>query len=213
MEPQPRINNIGRQGQVPRGHNRGAPAPVEDDMHPPLEGDDIVTIARGPHPAGTSCNALKRYINELKTHDGSPHVLEPRAPTSKRVETHPVTFTEDDALHVQFPHNDPLVVTLKIANRRVHRILVDTGSSLNVMYKATLDKICLGVIDIRACTTILYGFSGEGVACIGAVFLVVTYREYPLSVTKMAEFMVVNTPSAYNEILGRPVLIGLGAIA
>ena len=73
---------------------------MEDDMPPPLEGDDIVTIAGGPNPAGASRNALKRYINELKTHDGSPHMPEPRAPQSQRVESHPVTFTEDDVLHV-----------------------------------------------------------------------------------------------------------------
>ena len=67
--------------------------------------------------------------------------------------------------------------------------------------------------DIQACTTTLYGFSGEGVACIGKVSLLVTFGEYPLSVTKMTKFMVVNTPSAYNAILGRPILIGLGEIA
>ena len=123
-----------------------------------------------------------------------------------------MTFTEDDASHVQFPHNDPLVVTLQIANHRVHMIQVDTGSSVNVLYKATLDKVGLGMTDVRACTTTLYGFSGEGVACIGEVSLAVTFGEYPLSVTKMMELIVVNTSSAYNTILGRPILIGLGAI-
>ena len=69
---------------------------------------------------------------------------EPRAPISKRVESHSVTFAEDDASHMQFPHNDLLVVTLQIANCRVQKILVDTRSSVNVMYKATLDKIGVG---------------------------------------------------------------------
>ena len=32
------------------------------------------------------------------------------------------------------------------------------------------------------------------------------------SVTKMMEFIVVDTPSAYNTLLGRPILVGLGAI-
>lgn len=138
---------------MPYGQNRGAPAPVEDDIPSLIEGDDIVTIAGGPHPAGTSRNALKRYIDELKTHDRTPYVPEPRAPNSQRVESHPVTFTKDDASHVRFPNNDPFIVTLLIANRRVHRILVDTGSSINVMYKANLDKIGLGVTDIRASTS------------------------------------------------------------
>lgn len=102
---------------------------------------------------------------------------------------------------MQFPHNNPLIVTLQITNCRVHRIQVDIGSSVNMLYKATLDKIGLRMTDIRACTTTLYGFSGEGVASVRAVFLAVTFEEYPLIVTKMMEFIVVDTPSAYNTLL------------
>ena len=67
--------------------------------------------------------------------------------------------------------------------------------------------------DVRACATTLYGFSGEGIASAGAVSLAVTFGEYPMSVTKMMEFIVVDTPSAYNALLRRPILIGLGAVA
>ena len=99
-----------------QGETRGAQAPVDEDMPPLIEGDDIVTIAGGPHLADSSRNALKRYINELKTHDESPHMPELRDPKSQRVESQPVTFTEEDASHVKFSHNDPLVVTIQIAN-------------------------------------------------------------------------------------------------
>ena len=69
-----------------------------------------------------------------------------------------MTFTEDYALHMQFLHNDPLIMNLQISNCK---ILEDTVSSIDMMYKATLDKIGLGMTDIRACTTTPYGFSGE----------------------------------------------------
>ena len=37
--------------------------------------------------------------------------------------------------------------------------------------------------------------------------------DYPVSVTKLMEFVVVDTPSAYNILLRRPTLIGLGAVS
>ena len=91
-----------------------------ENMPPPIEGDDIITIAGGPHLAGTSRGSQKCYVNELKMHDGTPHVPEPRAPKHQRVESQPITFTKEDVEHVQFPHNDPLVITVQVANRRVH---------------------------------------------------------------------------------------------
>lgn len=80
-------------------------------------------------------------------------------------------------------------------------------------YKATLEKVGLRIRDLRVCTTSLYGYSGEGIVSIGVVDLVVTLEEYPALVTKIVEFIVVDTPSAYNVILGRPILITLGAIS
>ena len=76
----PRNNkNNGRQGHAPQGHARGAQALEDEDMPLPIKGEDIVTIAGGLHPAGTSQNTLKRYINELKTNEWTPYVLEPRS--------------------------------------------------------------------------------------------------------------------------------------
>ena len=43
--------------------------------------------------------------------------------------------------------------------------------------------------------------------------LVVALAEYPLSVTKMMDFVVVYIIAAYNLILGRPLLASLGAIS
>ena len=76
--------NNGRQAPPPQAQPR-VQAPADEDMPPPIEGADIITIAGGPYPAGTSRNAQKRYVNELKTLDGSPHVPEGRVSKHQRV--------------------------------------------------------------------------------------------------------------------------------
>lgn len=55
----PQNNNNGRQAQPPQAHSRVNQAPFDEDMPPPIEGDNIVTIDGGPHPAGTSRNSQK----------------------------------------------------------------------------------------------------------------------------------------------------------
>lgn len=49
----------------------------------------------------------------------------------------PIAFSKSDCDGPYTPHNDILVVTAKIANYDVSRILVDDGASINILeYKA-----------------------------------------------------------------------------
>lgn len=84
--------------------------------------------------------------------------------------------------------------------------MVDNGSSVKIMYKATLVKIGL-TVNQRACATTIYEFEGEGTVHMGAIDLVVTLGEYPISVTMIAEFLVVDI------IHRRPLLISFGAVS
>ena len=47
----------------------------------------------------------------------------------------------------------------------------------------------------------------------GSIELPMTLGDYPVSITKIMEFVVVDLPSAYNVLLGRPALVGLGAVS
>ena len=49
-------------------------------------------------------------------------------------------------------------------------------------------------------------FSGDQVYPRGIVTLMVTARSYPLQITKQLNFLVVDCPSSYNMIIGRPTL-------
>ena len=72
-----------------------------------------------------------------------------------------IFFTKVDANRVHHPHEDALVVTAKIANNIVHRILVDNGSTINVLYWHTYQKIGLTRTNLSPTTSPLYGFTRD----------------------------------------------------
>jgi hypothetical protein len=44
-----------------------------------------------------------------------------------------ITFSKDDAQGVQHSHDDPLIITLALANYTIHRVLIDNGSSADIL--------------------------------------------------------------------------------
>ena len=46
-----------------------------------------------------------------------------------------------DAYAMHFLHNDALIITMHIGKYQVSRILVDNGSSINILYGSVLDRM------------------------------------------------------------------------
>ena len=61
-------------------------------------------------------------------------------------------------------------------------------------------------------TSHLYGFTGDSVIPEGTIKLAVTLGEPPQTTTVMIDFLVVQCPSAFNGVLGRPLLKALKAV-
>ena len=59
---------------------------------------------------------------------------------------------------------------------------------------------------LRPIETPLVGFAGTSVFPLRVISLQITAGTYPRQATKMVEFLVVDCPSAYNVIIGRPTL-------
>ena len=93
-----------------------------------------------------------------------------------------------------------LVISLPIGNALIKRILIDNGSSANVLFLEALQEMGLDEKSIIRRSTVLVGFSGESLRTVGEISLP-TYAE---GVNVMTKFNVVDCPSAYNVILGRP---------
>lgn len=55
-----------------------------------------------------------------------------------KLEHSPITFFVEDARGVSHPHDDPLVVTLVISKNLTHRIVIDNGSSVDILYLPVL---------------------------------------------------------------------------
>ena len=100
------------------------------------------------------------------------------------------------------PHDDALVIKLDIANCKVQRVLIDTGSSVDLIFLDTLVRMGISKSDIRGAPSPLVSFTSETSMSLGNITPPVTAQ----GVVKMIEFTVFNRPAAYNVILGTPWL-------
>ncbi|XP_024016251.1 uncharacterized protein LOC112089731 [Eutrema salsugineum] len=89
------------------------------------------------------------------------------------------------------PHNDALVVDLLLDDVEVSRILIDTGSSVNVIFKEALDQLELASDRIDPFIEPLTGFNGERCMTIGTVKIPI----YVGGIAKMIQFLILDKPA------------------
>jgi hypothetical protein len=170
---------------------------------------EIHTISGGIAGGGESNSARKAYARSMQGQE----VYSLNRP-SKTAKIKPVvlSFSEEDARGVVMPHDDALVVTLTVANHGIHRILVDNGSSADILYYPAFQQMGIDRERIKPFASPLVGFGGEVEYPIGIIPLPVTAGTAPRQSTVMVDFLVIDRPSAYNAIVGRPSLNKLKAV-
>jgi len=52
-----------------------------------------------------------------------------------------ISFSEADTCVMHLLHNDALIITIHIGSYRVSKILISSGSSINILYGSTLDMM------------------------------------------------------------------------
>ncbi|KAL0437621.1 UNVERIFIED_CONTAM: hypothetical protein Sradi_0470000 [Sesamum radiatum] len=112
----------------------------------------------------------------------------------------------------QATHNGALVITAILANYEVERIFIDSGSSADILFGEAYDQMQLGDVSLEKVNTSLYGFVGELVHSRGMVSLSLTMGRGTTRKTCLLKFLVVDVPSTYNVILGRPTLYTFQAV-
>ncbi|XP_073119578.1 uncharacterized protein [Henckelia pumila] len=165
----------------------------------------MINMISGGTIDGDSGRARKAHGRRLENLEVNSQLSCPTDPS--------ISFEREDLKDVVIPHNDLLLVTLTIANYDVARIFVDTGSSVNIIFKETLDKMKLEGFELDPITTELYGFTGHALQPLGQIMLPLSLGNGEQRVTKMACFTVVDAPSSFNGILGRPALSDFRAVA
>ena len=157
---------------------------------------------------GESSSARKAHLRSIRTAEMGEIQAVSKLPRLDET----ITFSDSDLEGCQHPHDDPLVVRAIVANKTVHRVLIDNGSSADIIFASAFDKMGVGREKLEPVNTHLRGFSGEKVLPLGSIQLVLTLGEPPCQATTTARFLIVDAPSAYNMLLGRPSLNAIKAI-
>ena len=89
-----------------------------------------------------------------------------------------ITFGPEDFKLITPHYDDPMVVMLQLANYEVKRILIDQGSSADVLYYDAFQGLGLKVEQLKHFEGTLIGFSNEEVEVLGYIELEVVFGEY-----------------------------------
>ncbi|XP_059654625.1 uncharacterized protein LOC132301384 [Cornus florida] len=84
-----------------------------------------------------------------------------------------IRFNKADLMQVQIPHENPLVVSLTVAECLVRRVLIDPGSSANIMPRVTFDRLEIKPKELKCTGNPLLGLDGKRVELISTVELLV----------------------------------------
>ena len=95
---------------------------------------------------------------------------------------------------------------IRIEGFNTRRVLVDNKSSTDIIYLSAFRQVKVDLKRLLPFKSPLVSFSGDKVYPRGIVTLMVTIGSYPLQVTNKHNFLVIDSPSSYNVILGRPTL-------
>jgi len=136
---------------------------------------EVHTISGGFSGGGPIASQCKRYVRSVNSvvEEGSDDPWESD-----------LVFTKADLCDVVPHDNDPMVISVVTARRRVHRVLVDQGSSIDVMFWSTFNKLQLSPDLLMPYTRCLYGFAGDQVEVRDYLELRTTFTDGTTSRTK-----------------------------
>nr|GEU61586.1 reverse transcriptase domain-containing protein [Tanacetum cinerariifolium] len=107
----------------------------------------------------------------------------------------------------------PMIIEAEMGGHCVHPIYMDGGSSSEILYKHCFSKFHPEIKNqLIPANTPLVGFSGELIWPLGQISLLVKIGNEEHSTSAWINFMVVRSPSPYNEIIGRHVVRNIRAI-
>jgi hypothetical protein len=134
--------------------------------------------------------------------------IKPATPEYLRWSEVPITFDRGDHLYfIPKPGQYPLVVYPIVKDVKLNRVLVDGGSSLNLLFLKTFDHMGLPRSLLRTSQAPFHVIVPGVVAThVGHISLPVIFGTQENFRTETIQFEVADFETAYNAFLGRPVL-------
>ena len=118
-------------------------------------------------------------------------------------------FSNEDKIGTIQPHDDALVITLRIGGYDVNRVMVDQGSAAKIMYPDLYKGLNLRVEDLTPYSSPLVSFEGKIIIPKGQIRLPV---QTGLELVEV-DFIIVDAYSPYTVIVAKPWLHTLGAVS
>ncbi|XP_057524854.1 uncharacterized protein LOC130804440 [Amaranthus tricolor] len=104
-------------------------------------------------------------------------------------------------------------MVVDVADQSVHRVLLDSGAEVNVIYKSCQDHMDLEDKVLKRSSTPIVGFSGESVHAEEKITLPVTITDKQgVIITVPQEFYIIDALTKYNCILGRKFTVAITSI-
>ncbi|XP_017416404.1 uncharacterized protein LOC108327183 [Vigna angularis] len=160
----------------------------------------INTISGGFAGGGTSSSARKRHLRRLKT----VHMVDRKSRSLP-----PITFIDED-FHA--PQDDHIVITAEISRCVISKVLVDQGSSINILYWKTFLQMDLSEDAICPFNEQIVGFIGERVNTHGYLDLRTQLGMDREAKEFRIRFLLVEAHTPYNALLGQPCLNAFGSV-
>ena len=150
---------------------------------------------------------------QCKGHMRRVHHLATEGPHKNSQWSHiPITFDSTDLKLRDYPHIDAMVIETNLASWAVTRILVDIGSSTDILFASTFDNMKLDRNLLHPAGRPLYGFEAKQVKAIEKITLQVTFGDQNNSRIEHITFDVVDMLYNYNAIFGRGVINVFSAV-
>jgi hypothetical protein len=104
----------------------------------------------------------------------------------------PITFTEQDFKLKSTNHNDAMIIEVNIAGWVIGKILVDNGSSADILFMKIFEKMSLSQHMLQPPEYPLLGFGGKPIKLEGKIALPVSFGDLDNARTETLTFNVVD---------------------
>lgn len=131
-----------------------------------------IKVIYGGFAGGKSSSSRKKHARKIRSQREVMSV--DRSAKRPKAGHEPITFKEEEAEALSQPHDDPLVLSAVVSNFLVRRILVDSGSSADIIFLQAFQQLNVGLEKLQPVHSPLVGFTGDRIAPLGSIALPVT---------------------------------------